>query len=121
MINGHIFGADGLRIDTIKQRNRPPSKDTRRDVARLGRLFGWLGDNSDRRRVEGSPDAPTARFSIVRGQRRRWWFGDIKRKLETLGFGCPCDMEKLEASSHIVVEGRLLLEGTLPTFGYDGH
>jgi len=121
MVDRHILGAYCLGIDTIKERNRPSSKNTRRNIAGFGRLLRRLGDDGHGCRVKGCPDASVGSFCaiLIEG----WWgrLSNVERKLETLRLGSAGDVKELEAGGHVVIEGCLLLKVALASFRHDGH
>lgn len=47
VLDRHILCADGLGVDAVEERDQGAGKDAGGDVAGLGGLLGWLGDDGD--------------------------------------------------------------------------
>jgi len=104
MVNRHVLGAHCLRVDTVEERNRSTSQDTRRDVACFGRFLRWLGYNRNRGRIKRSPYPTWRRLCTVRSEGWRGWFRNIQRKLKALSLRRAGDVQKFETRGHIVIQ-----------------
>ena len=122
LVDSHIFRANSLGINAVKERDWSPSKDTRGEIPSLGCLLGRFRDNGDRGRVKGGPHPTvTSVLTILSCGGRCTWLSNVERKLETLALSGSRNMQELEAGAQALIERCPLRERSFTTFGYYGH
>jgi len=70
MLNGHILGTYGLRINAVKERDRASSENAGGDIARFSSLFRGFGNDRHRCRIERGPDATRQPIGIISSRKR---------------------------------------------------